>query len=145
MKNAKVKWKLSIIQSARLKFWVVRGSGWGPTGFGKSSRIFSFFVHGLLVYSVSSAPFIIHISAVYRAGVTAITGITSMLDRSQARPSEETVCEPLRRFVCERCTDMHVYVWVSPSNNRRIAEYIKEGLSHHVPSLHIPIDFTPLV
>lgn len=52
-----------------------------------------FFVYGLLIYSVSSAPFIIHISAVYRAGVTAITGITSMLDRSQALPSEETVCE----------------------------------------------------
>lgn len=51
-----------------------------------------FFVHRLLVYSVSSAPFIIHISAVYRAGVTTITGITSMWDRSQALPSEDTVC-----------------------------------------------------
>ncbi len=51
-----------------------------------------FFVHRLLVYSVSSTPFIIHILAVYRAGVTAITGITSMRARSQALPSEETVC-----------------------------------------------------
>lgn len=43
-------------------------------------------VHRLLVYSFSSASFIIHISAVYRAEVTAVAGITSMLDRSQASP-----------------------------------------------------------
>lgn len=55
----------------------------------KIFKDFLFLVRGLLVYSVSSAPFIIHISAVYRAGVTAIAGITSMLDRSQALPSEE--------------------------------------------------------
>lgn len=82
----------------------------------KIFKDFLFLVRGLLVYSVSSAPFIIHISAVYRAGVTAIAGITSMLDRSQALPSEETyVCVCVFWFVQQLCASdslkrVHVYV-----------------------------------
>lgn len=139
MKNAKVKRKLSIIQSAQLKFRRVYGSDRGPAGFGKSSRIF--FFHRLLVYSVSSAPFIIHISAVYRAGVTAITGITSMLDRSQTLPSEETVCVCwfnsyvwVIHWIC-----VHVYVWVSLSNILKIVENKKVGLSPQAPFFRISL------
>lgn len=82
----------------------------------KIFKDFLFLVRGLLVYSVSSAPFIIHISAVYRAGVTAIAGITSMLDRSQALPSEEIcMCVCVFWFVQQLCASdslkrVHVYV-----------------------------------
>lgn len=88
-----------------------------------------FFVHRLLVYSVSSAPFIIHISAVYRAGVTSITGITSMLYRSQALPSEETVwvCVGSTAAVCDSvCTliCVHVCIWVSLPYNLKILDCV---------------------
>ena len=98
MKNVKVKWKLPIIQSGAIE---VCQSCTVQTEVQQGlENLQGFFVHRLLVYSVSSAPFIIHISAVYRAGVTAITGITSMLDRSQALPSEETVCVCVCVCVC---------------------------------------------
>jgi len=81
----------------------------------RSSRVLAnlqgILVRGLLLYSVSSAPFIIHISAVYRAGVTAVTGITSMLERSQALPSEETVCVLVQQLhMKDSLIYVHVYV-----------------------------------